>query len=463
MNKRIHIAVILAVCAIAMVMTLYWNTGTLWGNQYDDSYITYRYAVNLAEHGAMEFNLGERTDAASSFLYTVILAGFFRTGLHNMETVSFLLNMLSIGLIAAFVFLCAFRLSKSGWISIVLGMIAATHGCISGWSVLGMETVPFAAMLCVLLWAIIERRDTLSLILIIAVVLMRVEGFLVVPFWWFASGRNVRNTIIVTGIIILFYGAKYAYFGTVLPHSYLAKNMLLYYKPNPGNILNIWKSYALIAPLFAIAGIFAERRIWWLGTYIALAGIFCFEGPHSDWARYSVPLFPLCLIAGAPTLRRPEFAFVVCSVLTIQGWDSVKWMRYQAASLAPVQEIRASAGKWLQKHADRYYPVLSGDIGAIAYFAPDIRFIDTFGLTSSDVITAYRSAGNMDSIIRVKCPEYIADTYSIKDGNLFYTHGNGSFIFGGKPSRIPASHAVWGKQFNNNSAIIIAKINEVKK
>jgi len=46
------------------------------GRQYDDAYITYRYAVNLAEGRGFVFNTYERVNSASSFLYTVLLAGW---------------------------------------------------------------------------------------------------------------------------------------------------------------------------------------------------------------------------------------------------------------------------------------------------------------------------------------------------------------------------------------------------
>ncbi|PCC70492.1 hypothetical protein SAMN02745121_06589 [Nannocystis exedens] len=40
----------------------------------DDAYISFRYAWNLAQHGALEYNLGERVEGYTNFLWVVVLA-----------------------------------------------------------------------------------------------------------------------------------------------------------------------------------------------------------------------------------------------------------------------------------------------------------------------------------------------------------------------------------------------------
>ena len=47
----------------------------------DDAYISFRYAQNLAEHGQLVFNLGERVEGYTNFLWTVLLAGLLKLGL----------------------------------------------------------------------------------------------------------------------------------------------------------------------------------------------------------------------------------------------------------------------------------------------------------------------------------------------------------------------------------------------
>jgi hypothetical protein len=55
----------------------------------DDAYISFRYARNLAEHGQLVFNLGERVEGFTNFLWTVLLAGGIKLGLSPVLTSRF--------------------------------------------------------------------------------------------------------------------------------------------------------------------------------------------------------------------------------------------------------------------------------------------------------------------------------------------------------------------------------------
>jgi arabinofuranosyltransferase len=52
-----------------------------WSFLCDDAFISFRYARNLARHGALEFNLGERVEGYTNFAWVVLLALFDRIGL----------------------------------------------------------------------------------------------------------------------------------------------------------------------------------------------------------------------------------------------------------------------------------------------------------------------------------------------------------------------------------------------
>src|SRR5262245_16879680 len=47
----------------------------------DDAYITFVYSRNLARHGQLVFNLGERVEGYTNFLWAVLLAGALKLGL----------------------------------------------------------------------------------------------------------------------------------------------------------------------------------------------------------------------------------------------------------------------------------------------------------------------------------------------------------------------------------------------
>jgi hypothetical protein len=446
------------IASVICVLLMYQNTGTVWHNQYDDSYITYRYAVNLAEHNELVFNLGERTDAASSFLYTLVLAGFFAVGIHDMEAVSGALNMFSIAEIAFFLCMAAGNTIAG----LALGVIISMHGFISGWAVLGMDTVPFAAMLTA--WAYVtfyRRNETASMVLVILIMLMRFEGAMLIPIWYFATGRNVKRALIVLGCLAGYWTWKYCYYGTIIPHSLWAKEIMVYYQANPQNIIAIWKKFAIVAPLIALVGIAMDRTKLWLGVYIVLSGTSCLFGPHSDWGRYTVHLLPLIVLAGIPLTRRWWTAIPVIVMLVIPGFTALQWMHYNAAKLAPAQEMRGTIGSWLEKNAPGEW-VISGDLGMIGYKAIDCKFIDMFGLVSSDVLFQYKQGVDPSSVIIDKKPRYIADTFNIRERELLYTHNTGESIRG-TPKFLPWNESnfkmlLCGK-YSEDIAIGVARIN----
>src|SRR6185437_5777291 len=73
-------------------------------HQYDDSYITYRYAINLAQGHGLVFNVGERTDAASSFLYALVLSCCWLLHLRDLELAGGVIGVLSLAFISIIVY-----------------------------------------------------------------------------------------------------------------------------------------------------------------------------------------------------------------------------------------------------------------------------------------------------------------------------------------------------------------------
>lgn len=72
-------AVWLAVASCAALMVRYVNI------TYDDAFISFRYAENLARGHGLVFNLGERVEGFSNFLWTILLVPFVWLGVGNFE------------------------------------------------------------------------------------------------------------------------------------------------------------------------------------------------------------------------------------------------------------------------------------------------------------------------------------------------------------------------------------------
>src|SRR3954452_10819010 len=69
----------------------------------DDAYISFRYARNLAEHGQLVFNLGERVEGFTNFLWTVLLAAGIKLGVSPVVSSRFFGVAFAVGTLALLV------------------------------------------------------------------------------------------------------------------------------------------------------------------------------------------------------------------------------------------------------------------------------------------------------------------------------------------------------------------------
>src|SRR5436305_3958627 len=75
MQRRALVLGLVGIAAVILIAhSLVWNFVT------DDAFISFVYSRNLAWHGQLVFNLGERVEGYTNFLWTVLLAGLMRLG-----------------------------------------------------------------------------------------------------------------------------------------------------------------------------------------------------------------------------------------------------------------------------------------------------------------------------------------------------------------------------------------------
>jgi hypothetical protein len=302
-------AFLIGILSVILVVLIYRTTGSIIQNQYDDSYLTHRYSINLAEGNGLVYNTdGERIDSASSFLFTVILAGAYKIGFTNLEIVSGIINLLSLFAIAFFVYLSALRLTGKIWIAYLFALIASLHGLVSGWACAGMDTGFFTALLVAFIYfTLIYQQDTISLIILIALTLTRPEGILLLPVWFFACHKNtpffVTKLSIILAIITLFYGFKHFYYGSIFPNSLTCKLSDVYYASDWKYILVMWSKFAIVPVILSVVSIFFTPKLRLLWLFILPSALACMF-IHSDFLRYTSHLYPLFVISCAPLFRR---------------------------------------------------------------------------------------------------------------------------------------------------------------
>lgn len=421
-----------ALVPVMVVVLAYAHTPYFLANQYDDTYITYRYAINLAQGHGLVFNVGEHTDSASSFLYTLVLALSWALGVKNLEFAGAALGLVSLGAICLGTYRLACHLCRNKGVSLLLALACGLNGFLSGWALSGMETIPWAALITGSIYALVVGAPASCVALLIgAAAFTRLEGiFLVLP-WCMSMWRRrspPSHYAPALGIVLAlaaFYAIKHQYYGVWVSHAFKMKEIALYYQADPGELLNNWKRFAAVPFALGLIGIVSKRH-WPVSAYLLLSFVSLATGPKSDWSRYSVHLLPIFYAYGAvpiarmlpplprQTWRQAAVAGLVV-LLLMQSWRGWAFNWRNMNELAQHQACLMALGRHIATAVPIGQYIASSDLGAISYQAINHRFVDLIALTSSDVLALYARGENADSLLEAKQVRLMADTFSGQD------------------------------------------------
>lgn len=451
---------IVGMLVIIATFAIYYDTNTIYKYQYDDSLLSYRFAISLSEYGVMKYNQSEKPMMPGSPLYVVVLAAFYKMGFHNLEVVSCVLNMLALGTIAAFVFMAM----GGSWFAFALSLVVSLHGFISGWAISGMDTIPLAAVLLVFsYYTFIKEHKTLSLILLILICMMRIEGVLMVVPWLMMNFRLKRHRLVLLLSLTLFYSFNLYYYGGLLPASFYAKKYLAYYHSQPQYLIHLWLTFASAPVIFFLCSMFT-RSLWnsnlkYLAVYIVLSGVSCLVGPSDNWARYSIHLLPLMCLFAPFVLKRKSENVVIVMLFALQAYYATAWMHTNATVLAPVQEARRAVGEWMNVNLDKNEWILSTDFACIGYVAHEFQFLDINGLVVEDVLECYKHGENIQSVIDERRPKYLVDTMNLINGKLEYNGLSGRNVQRGvAPLELPGFKPLFYKQAGGTRIICVGEL-----
>jgi hypothetical protein len=123
----------------------------------DDAYISFVYSRNLAEHGELTFNLGERVEGYTNFLWTVLLGLLMTVGLPP-ELTSLVLGTAFAAATLVVVFAVsreAFEGEPSSWALVAPALLSLTAGY-ACWSSGGLETQMFTFWVALSVYAAVR-------------------------------------------------------------------------------------------------------------------------------------------------------------------------------------------------------------------------------------------------------------------------------------------------------------------
>ncbi len=209
----------------------------------DDGYISFRYAHNLAYHGELSFNLGDRVEGYTNFLFTVLLAGLLKLGVRPDAASRILGTIFAIGtLVLVHLLTRLYRGGRpTGWDFLAPALLAAS-GTFAVWCAGGLETQMFALLTLLGAYLYIGEhrgrfRWRLSGLVFALAAMTRPEGLLLMGLtglhWVGATVIGQRRLLPrrgdvawVLGFLLpfgLFFAWRYSYYGWPFPNTYYIK------------------------------------------------------------------------------------------------------------------------------------------------------------------------------------------------------------------------------------------------
>jgi arabinofuranosyltransferase len=303
-------------------------------HQFDDAYISYRYALNLAHGEGLVFNPGERVEGYSNFLWILILAAGERFGIapHVLGPALGVLAYLALPAMGWLIIWIGLREWAPGrrWLASALLLSLLTSRGVAASAGSGLETFFYAALSLGALaaWAFQDRRPRLLAplagILLAAAALTRPEGVItaaaltLLEFMRLSAGAGLAARVRGAARLAWLPGLAFslqtllrlAYYDSFLPNPVYAKGMTGSHLEAGLLYLRSFVASYPVALVFALAAVVllasgrgsrAERALAAGALLIAAFESALVAWIGGDFMEYRLALhfFPLLVVAGS--------------------------------------------------------------------------------------------------------------------------------------------------------------------
>jgi len=371
----------------------------------EDAYIAFRYARHLVDGLGLTYNPGERVMGFTSLPWTLWCA--LGLALHVSPVLWTQVNSAfadAASLVLMTDVLCRRCGRMAGW---AFAMFFSTWPLFSASAVSGLESsVFFLAMVASAV--LIERRSRWAGLALGVLAVLRPEGLLAGALMAWRADRRAR---IIAGVIALvMIGGLWAYYGSPIPQSVIAK-AALYGTPGPWVGRHWWDwlfpaplgrypssteglQLAPIAILFAASTVQGARDLWarrWPAIVLVTAsgvGIwlaYCVLGVAYFWWYMVVPVATLAVLAavGLPKVVSGSLVPAMAAVFLLGTWTLALPLYLGRAKAEYVNNM--SVANVLRAQAGPTDTIMVEPIGMIGY-ETGLAVIDEVGLVSPAVV-----------------------------------------------------------------------------
>jgi hypothetical protein len=370
----------------------------------DDSFITFRYAANFIDGHGLVFNIGERVEGYTNFLWTIFI---ILARLAGYELVSFsrVFGVIFGGLGIAAAYMLALHVFmkdtfRAGAVALVLGAIPSY----AYWSVSGLETPAFGLAVTLVLYAYMRGSYMTAPMAVIAT-LLRPEGAAVFAFivaYDIIKRRRIGRQITV-GLVVYFAALapylvfKYYYYGGLVPNTFYAKSgTVLENLPDGIEYIGTYFWHYLGAGAFILPAFLIIKKEYRRGLlllcffiaytiYIALIG-----GDVLKVHRFFVPIMAVVatLIVYGMTVLLKKIPLVIAALIIIMAWG-IFIPRGHVSSFLTAERFlirkMVNMANNLKATDKSNFKVVISTIGVFSYNLKGHTVIDMLGLTDSTI------------------------------------------------------------------------------
>jgi arabinofuranosyltransferase len=208
----------------------------------DDAFISFRYAVNFADGNGLVFNIGERVEGYTNFLWVIILSIFSLVGIAPENIANILSVTASIMLLFSVIWFNRkfFAVHKYDLIILAAPLLLVLNRTYAAWSTSGMETKLFSFLVFLGIaflirgWYENSKYLKTSAVLFAMASLTRPEGILLAAsfFVYYLLSKLLRREkinqiikpilfyVIIIGTHFIF---RLVYYGHLFPNTFYAK------------------------------------------------------------------------------------------------------------------------------------------------------------------------------------------------------------------------------------------------
>lgn len=242
-RSRQFLSILILISILLIVVRSLSTIVSSWNMLYDDAFISYTYARNLANGYGLVWNVGEEpTEGYTNLLFILFLTPFMFFGMDALS-VARLLSLISVVAIATLLYFKGIREYKMTpavalLAPVVFVLIPSTTSLI----LVGLETLVYSLALLASLIVGIDfvRKGKISSSIIFVLVafatsLLRPEALMLVPIVWIGAIVHLRQwprKLISLGVGVIVFAVliasllvwKSIYFGSVLPNPFYLKS-----------------------------------------------------------------------------------------------------------------------------------------------------------------------------------------------------------------------------------------------